>query len=149
MGKGKEREKDIDKARLAKEAADRDRENREKRLNARAVSQSLQDGLSGAAAAAATAAALMDPKGGKGAKSAASPPRNSTNEDDESVDAESPMPSKKRRNVRPADGSEEDGTDKSVLASESENEEMTTGSKITASNKLKQRTGIQVDSIAT
>ena len=35
MGKGKEREKDIDKARLAKEAADRDRENREKRLNAR------------------------------------------------------------------------------------------------------------------
>jgi hypothetical protein len=152
MGKGREREKDIDKARLAKEAADRDRENREKRLNARAVSQSLQHGLSGAAAAAATAAALMDPKGGKGAKSAASPPRNSTNEDRESVDAESPMRSKKRRNVRPADqsppDSEEDGTDKSAPASESENEEITTGSKITASNKLKQRAGIQVDSIA-
>jgi hypothetical protein len=149
MRKGqKEREKDDkDRARLAKETAER--ESRESRLKARAVSHSLQDGLSGAAAAAATAAALMDPKGGKGAKSAASPPRNSTNEDDESVDAESPMPSKKRRNVRPADGSEEDGTDKSVLASESENEEMTTGSKITASNKLKERTGIQVDSIAT
>jgi hypothetical protein len=154
MGKGqKEREKDDkDRARLAKETAER--ESRESRLKARAVSQSLQDGLSGAAAAAATAAALMDPKGGKGAKSAASPPRNSTNEDDESVDAESPMPSKKRRNVRPAEHSspehsEEDGTDKSVPASESENEEMTTGSKITASNKLKERTGIQVDSIAT
>ena len=154
MGKGKEREKDMEKARLAREAAERDRENREKRLNSRAVSQSLQDGLSGAAAAAATAAALMDPKGGKGAKSAASPPRNSTNEGRESVDAESPVPSKKRRSVRPLeqsspDHNEEDGTDKSVPASESENEEMTTGSKITASNKLKQRTGIQVDSIAT
>ena len=154
MGKGKEREKDMEKARLAREAAERDRENREKRLNSRAVSQSLQDGLSGAAAAAATTAALMDPKGGKGAKSAASPPRNSTNEGRESVDAESPVPAKKRRSVRPADqsspdSSEEDGPDKSVPASESENEEMTTGSKITASNKLKQRTGIQVDSIAT
>ena len=152
MGKGqKEREKDKEskdrERQQAKETAER--ENRERRLTARAVSQSLQDGLSGAAAAAATAAELMDPKGGKGAKSAASPPRNSTNQDDESVDAESPMPSKKRRNVRPADGSEEDGTDKSVPASESENEELTTGSKITASNKLKERTGIQVDSIAT
>jgi hypothetical protein len=154
MGKGKEREKDMEKARLAREAAERDRENREKRLNSRAVSQSLQDGLSGAAAAAATTAALMDLKGGKGAKSAESPPRNSTNEGRESVDAESPVPAKKRRSVRPADqsspdSSEEDGPDKSVPASESENEEMTTGSKITASNKLKQRTGIQVDSIAT
>ena len=154
MGKGREREKDMDKARLAKEAADRDRENREKRLNARAVSQSLQDGLSGAAAAAATAAAFMGTTGGKGTKSAESPPRNSTNEGRESVDAESPAPSKKRRNVRPLehsspDHNEEDGTDKSVPASESENEELTTGSKITASNKLKQRTGIQVDSIAT
>jgi hypothetical protein len=146
MGKGREREKDKDKARLAKEAADRDR--------ARAVSQSLHDGLSGAAAAAATAAAFMGTTGGKGAKSAESPPRNSTNEGRESVDAESPVPSKKRRIVRPADqsspdGSEEDGTDKSVPASESENEELTTSCKITASNKLKERAGIQVDSIAT
>jgi len=64
------------------------------------------------------------------------------------------VPSKKRRSVRPSehsspDHNEEDGTDKSVPASESENEELTTGSKITASNKLKERTGIQVDSIAT
>jgi hypothetical protein len=95
----------MEKARLAREAAERDRENREKRLSSRAVSQSLQDGLSGAAAAAATAAALMGTTGGKGAKSAESPPRNSTNEGRKSVDAESPMLSKKRRIVRPADQS--------------------------------------------
>jgi hypothetical protein len=157
MGRGqKEREKDKEskdrERQQAKETAER--ENRERRLTARAVSQSLQDGLSGAAAAAATAAAFMGTTGGKGAKSAESPPRNSTNEGRESVDAESPAPSKKRRNVRPLehsspDHNEEDGTDKSVPASESENEELTTGSKITASNKLKERTGIQVDSIAT
>ncbi len=153
MGKGqRERDKDKDKARLAKEAADR--ENREKRLNARAVSQSLHDGLSGAAAAAATAAAFMGPTGGKGAKSAESPPRNSTNEGRESVDPENLVTSRKRRSVRPVeqtspDHSEEDSTDKSVAASESENEESTTSCKITASNKLKERAGIQVDSIAT
>ncbi len=49
------------------------------------------------------------------------------------------------------DHSEEDCTDKYVAASESENhdEELTTSCKITASNKLNERAGIQVDSIAT
>ena len=150
MGKGdKDRDKDSkEKARLAKETAER--ENREKRLTARAVSQSLHDGLSGGAAAAATAAALM---GAKGARSAESPPRNSTNEGSESVDAESPVTPRRRQSGRPVeqsspDQSEEDGTDKSVAASESENEELTTNCKLTASNKLKERTRIQVDSNA-
>ncbi len=153
MGKGeKDRDKDSkEKARLAKETAER--ENREKRLTARAVNQSLHDGLSGGAAAATAAAALMGAKGSKGARSAQSPPRNSTNEGSESVDAESPVTPRRRRSGRPVeesspDQSENDGTDKSV-ASESENEELTTNCKITASNKLKEKTRIRVDSNAT
>ena len=154
MGKGdKDRDKDPkEKARLAKETTDR--ENRERRLTARAVSQSLHDGLSGgAAAAAAAAAALMGAKGSKGARSAQSPPRNSTNDGSESVGTGSPATPRRRRSGRRVessqDHSEEDGTDKSVSASESENEELTTNSKITASNKLKEKTRIRVDSNAT
>ncbi len=76
-----------EQARVAKETAYK--EIRERRLTARAVSQSVNDGLSGAAAAA-TAAASMDGKSGKGARSAESPPRNSRNERSKSTDAESP-----------------------------------------------------------
>ena len=97
-----------------------------------------------AAEAATTAAASMGAKGGKGARSAESPPRNSTNEGSEFVDAESPVTPKGRRSGRRVeqsspDQSEEDGTDK-CAASESENEELTTNSKTTATKRLKGRT---------
>ena len=153
MGKGdRERDKEPrEKARLAKETADR--ESRERRLTARAVSQSLHDGLSGGAAAAAVAAAVLGAKGGKGARSAQSPPRNSTNDGSESVATGSPATPRRGRSGRRVesspDQSENDGSDKSVAASESEDEQLTTNSKITASNKLKVRTRIQVDSNAT
>ena len=155
MGKGdKERDKDPkEKARLAKETAER--ESRERRLTARAVSQSLHDGLSGGAAAAAAAAAVLGAKGGKGARSAQSPPRNSTNDGSESVATGSPATPRRGRSLSgrrvesSPDQSENDGTDKSVAASESEDEQLTTNSKITASNKLKQKTRIRVDSNAT
>ena len=155
MGRGenlKDKDKDPkEKARQEKAAAEL--ANREKRLHARAVSQSLNDGLSGGAAAAATAAASMGAKGGKGARNAESPPRNPPNEDSESVCADSPVLTKGRRSgrrVEPtcSDHSEEDGADKSA-ASESENEELTTNCKTTATQKLKERAGIQVDSNAT
>ena len=146
MGRG---EKDKDpKARQAAESA-----NREKRLNARALSQSLNDGLSGGAAAAATAAASMGAKGGKGSTTPQSPPRNPPNEGSEAVGDESPAIPKGRRSGRRvqqscSDLSEEEGADKSA-ASESENEELTTNFKTTANQKLKERAGIQVDSNAT
>ena len=48
MGKESEKER---QARLAKEASERERESRERRLTARGISNSLGDGLAGAAAA--------------------------------------------------------------------------------------------------
>ena len=80
--------------RVAKETSDR--ESRERRLSARAISQSLNDGLSGAAAAA-TAPASVGEKSSKGTSSVDSPPRNLRNERNKSADAERPVTSKGRR----------------------------------------------------
>ena len=93
----KESEKGKEKARQAKAAAaERERENRERRLTARAVSNSLGDGLAGAAAAAVAAAATGGAKSGKGARvsSVSSPPRNDR---DKSAEVDSPLNHKGRR----------------------------------------------------
>ena len=115
----RETEKGKDKAKPAKATADRG--TRERRLEARAVSNSHNDGLAGAAAAA-TAAASMGVKSGKCPRS--SPSRNDRGR---SADAESPLNHKGRRSnsgqrVFPgkssAENSEAEGLKQSVAASE-------------------------------
>ena len=150
----RESEKGKDKARPAKASADRG--TREKRLEARAVSNSHNDGLAGAAAAAAaTAAASMGVKSVKGPRS--SPPRNDRGR---SADAESPLNHKGRRSnsgrrVSPgkssAENSEAEGSNQSVAASESEDEELATGAKVVAAQRLmdKAKIAAKVDSNAT
>ena len=95
----------------------------------------------------------MGGKSGKGGRSAEiSPPRNSRNERSKSTDAESPVSAKGRRSGRRVsppksteDNSEADGSDKSVLASESDDEAMTANATVTAAKKLKNRTKIVSD----
>ena len=89
---GKESGKGKEKARQAKASADSLRDTREKRVEARALSQSHSDGLAGAAAAA-TAAASMGVKSSKGS-TVSSPPRTDRGR---SADAESPLNNKGRR----------------------------------------------------
>ena len=136
------KEKDSErKARLAKEASERERESRERRLTARGISNSLGDGLAGAAAAAAAAAAIGGSKSGKGAR-VSSPPRNAR---DDPGEADSPVTLKGRRSsggrrVSQAGSSQEnseaEGSGQSVPASESEDEQITTAAKIAATKRL-------------
>ena len=146
--------KDKEKERVSKDAAERER--REKRLEARAVSQSLKapDGLVAAAVAGAAAAASI--REGAGSKSkdlppVASPPR--TRRGEKSVEPNSPAAAhsgRKGRRTQQIQSSEEEeqGSDKSVPASESEDEAMTTAARVSAGNKLRQKAKIQVDSNA-
>ena len=139
----KEKDSEKEKARLAKEASDR--ESRERRLTARGISNSLGDGLAGAAAAATAAAAMGGSKSGRGTRVSSPPPRS---ERDKSADADSPVVNKGRRSggarrVSPskssAENSEAEGSEQSVPASASEDEHITTGAKIDATNRLKEK----------
>ena len=139
-------ESEKERARLAKEAAERDR--REKRLEARAFGNSLSDGLAGAAAAATAAAAMGGSKSGRGSRVSSPPPRS---ERDKSPEAESPVANKARRSgggrrVSPgkssAENSEAEGSDQSVPASASEDEHITAGAKIAATKRLMGKTKI-------
>jgi hypothetical protein len=152
---GKESGKGKDKARQAKASADALRETREKRLEARTLSQSHSDGLAGAAAAA-TAAASMGVKSSKGS-TVSSPPRTDRGR---SADAESPLNNKGRRSnsgrrVSPekssVENSEAEGSDQSVAASGSEDELLATNAKAVATQKLevKAKIAAKVDSNAT
>ena len=146
----KEKDSEREKARLAKEASDR--ESRERRLTARGISNSLGDGLAGAAAAATAAAAMGGAKSGKGSR-VSSPPRNDRGN---SADAESPLNLKGRRSsggrrVSSAgstpENSEAEGSGQSVAA-ESEDEQIATAAKAAATKRLKLKAKIAPSPLA-
>ena len=146
--------KDKEKERLSKEAAIKD--SREKRSEARAAASSLKDNDGLGAAAVAGAAAAASIREGAGSKSkdlppVASPPR--TRRGEKSVEPNSPAAAHSGRKGRrshqiQSSEEEEQGSDKSVPASESEDEAMTTAARVSAGNKLRQKAKIQVDSNA-
>jgi hypothetical protein len=144
--------KDKEKERLSKEAAIKD--SREKRSEARAAASSLKDndGLGAAAVAgAAAAASIREGSKSKDLPPVASPPR--TRRGEKSVEPNSPAAAhsgRKGRRTQQIQSSEEEeqGSDKSVPASESEDEAMTTAARVSAGNKLRQKAKIQVDSNA-
>ena len=144
--------KDKEKERLSKEAAEKD--SREKRSEARAaaVSQSLKDndGLGAAAGAgAAAAASIREGSKSKAHPPVASPPRKDrSGGEKKSVEPDSPALSRRRvRRGDPVQSSEEEaqGSEQSVPASESEDEEVTSAAKVSAGKKLMHKANIKVD----
>jgi hypothetical protein len=102
-------------------------------------------------AGAAAAASIREGSKSKDLPPVASPPR--TRGGEKSVEPNSPAAAhsgRKGRRSQQIQSSEEEeqGSDKSVPASESEDEAMTTAARVSAGNKLRQKAKIQVDSNA-
>jgi hypothetical protein len=140
--------KDKEKERLSKEAAIKD--SREKRSEARAAASSLKDGLGAAAVAgAAAAASIREGSKSKTDPPVASPPRKERSGGEKrSVEPDSPALSRRRvRRGDPVQSSEEEaqGSEQSVPASESEDEEVTSAAKVSAGKKLMHKANIKVD----
>ena len=142
--------RDKEKERMSKDAAER--ESREKRLENRAVSQSLKapDGLVAAAVAgAAAAASIREGSKSKTDPPVASPPRKERSGGEKrSVEPDSPALSRRRvRRGDPVQSSEEEaqGSEQSVPATESEDEEVTSAAKVSAGKKLMHKANIKVD----
>ena len=142
--------KDKEKERLSKEAAIKD--SREKRSEARAAASSLKDndGLGAAAVAgAAAAASIREGSKSKTDPPVASPPRKERSGGEKrSVEPDSPALSRRRvRRGDPVQSSEEEaqGSEQSVPATESEDEEVTSAAKVSAGKKLMHKANIKVD----